>query len=185
MRLRTMMTALIGASLLVIPALAQRERPGGGAVGGGHVSGGGAAHGTAHAGGGNYHAPQIFHGGPRGPMQWNEFHHDTAQARVTPHRFGATNLPHPNSWAGNIHDFDLARWQGGQWQHVSHGGRLGWWWVVGPDWFYYDEPVYPYPDLYTPFGEPIGWWYWCDPYAEYYPFVTYCPVPWESVMPQE
>ena len=67
---------------------------------------------------------------------------------------------------------------------MNHGGQLGWWWVVGPDWYFYNEPVYPYPDLYTPYNQPIGWWYWCDPYAEYYPYVTYCPVPWESVMPQ-
>ena len=69
--------------------------------------------------------------------------------------------------------------------HGAHGGRDGWWWVIGPDWYYFDQPVYPYPDLYTPLNEPIGWWYWCDPYQEYYPYVTYCPVPWESVMPKE
>ena len=61
---------------------------------------------------------------------------------------------------------------------------MGWWWVIGPNWYFFDAPVYPYPDLYTPLGEPIGWWYWCDPYQDYYPYVTYCPVPWESVMPQ-
>ena len=46
-------------------------------------------------------------------------------------------------------------------------------------------PIYPYPDLYTPLGEPFGWWYWCDTYSEYYPYVTYCPVAWENVMPND
>ena len=31
-----------------------------------------------------------------------------------------------------------------------HGGRGGWWWVVGDAWYYYPQPVYPYPDPYTP-----------------------------------
>jgi hypothetical protein len=112
-------------------------------------------------------------------------HHDTAPAKVTPHRLGGTNLPRPNSWHGNARDFTLSNWQGGQWQHISHNGRLGWWWVVGLDWYLFDTPIYPYPDLYTPLNEPFGWWYWCDAYQEYYSYVTYCPVPWESVMPRQ
>ena len=67
---------------------------------------------------------------------------------------------------------------------MNHGGQLGWWWVVGPDRDFYNEPVYPYPDLYTPYNQPIGRRYWRDPYAEYDPDVTHCPVPWELVMPQ-
>lgn len=125
----------------------------------------------------------VFTGGPRAPMGWSDFHHDTAPAKVAPHRFGTSNLPRPNKWSGDVHQFDLNRWQGGSWQHVNHDSQLGWWWVVGPDWYYFDQPVYPYPDLYTPLGEPIGWWYWCDPAQDYYPYVTYCPVGWESVMP--
>jgi hypothetical protein len=130
-------------------------------------------------------APEIFRGGPRPPMGWNDFHHDTAPAKVAPHRYGSTNLPRPNSWHGNVHDFDLANWQHGGWQHVRHNGRLGWWWVVGTDWNFFADPVYPYPDLYTPANMPFGWWYWCDSYQEYYPYVTYCPLPWESVMPMD
>jgi len=185
MAARDVVLALLGTVLLVTPLQAQ-NRPGSAGHGGGaapHAASQGVPHGGA--GGGGVHAPMIFHGGPRGPAQWSEFHHDTAAARVAPHRFGATNLPRPNSWAGNPRSFDLARWQGGNWQHMSHGGRLGWWWVVGPDWYYFDEPVYPYPDLYTPMSQPLGWWYWCDPLQEYYPYVTSCPVPWESVMPRD
>ena len=158
-------------------------------------SGAGAPHGgigmshpqtmTVPGGGAHASAPQIFHGGPRTQMPWTAFHHDTAPARVAPHRFGNTNLPRASNWHGSMNDFDLHAWQGGSWRHALHDGRLGWWWTVGPDWYYFNEPVYPYPDLYTPFGEPIGWWYWCDPSQEYYPYISYCPVPWESVMPRE
>jgi hypothetical protein len=134
---------------------------------------------------GSMRAPAIMNGGPQGPRSWNDFHHDTAPAKVSPHRYGTTNLPRPNNWRGTFSDFELPFWQAGRWEHLNHGGRFGWWWVVGPDWYFYDAPVYPYPDIYTPVGEPFGWWYWCDFSEEYYPYVTTCPVPWESVMPQE
>ena len=130
-------------------------------------------------------APQIFRGGPRAPMTWNDFHHDRAPARITPHRLPGSVLPRPNGWRGNFHAFDRNIWLQGRWQHVVHGGRLGWWWVVGPSWYFFDAPVYPYPDIYTPYGQPIGWWYWCDAYQEYFPYVTSCPVPWESVAPRD
>lgn len=31
-------------------------------------------------------------------------------------------------------------WHGGHWIHDRHGGRLGWWWVVGPTWYFYERP---------------------------------------------
>jgi hypothetical protein len=104
--------------------------------------------------------------------------------RVFPHRFGTSVLPVPHAWHGNFHDFDRGRWHGGAWRHEFHGGRLGWWWVVGPDWYYYDAPIYPYPDSFAPPGEYYGWWYWCDAYQEYYPYVTYCPGGWQRVLPR-
>jgi hypothetical protein len=36
-------------------------------------------------------------------------------------------------------------WIGGAWRHGFHNGRLGWWWQVGPFWYFYDAPAYPYP----------------------------------------
>src|SRR6185437_1417075 len=41
--------------------------------------------------------------------------------------------------------FNYGRWRGGYWYHGAWGPRVGWWWVVGPTWYYYAEPVYPYP----------------------------------------
>jgi hypothetical protein len=31
-------------------------------------------------------------------------------------------------------------WGRGRWIHDRHSGRLGWWWVVGPSWYYYTQP---------------------------------------------
>ena len=62
-------------------------------------------------------------------------------------------LAQPHRWDGDIHHFqghDFERWRGGAWFHGPHGGRDGWWWVVGPDFYFYPAPVYPYPDPYTP-----------------------------------
>ncbi|MGH8292604.1 MAG: hypothetical protein ACRESA_03940, partial [Gammaproteobacteria bacterium] len=33
-------------------------------------------------------------------------------------------------------------WAGGYWHHGWYGPRFGWWWVVGPAWYYYPTPVY-------------------------------------------
>ena len=89
--------------------------------------------------------PHIMSGGARGPMTWDQFHHDSAQARLNPHRYRGTNLPRPSSYRGNFSDFQLRVWEGGEWLHVNHAGRLGWWWVIGPDWYPFDAPAIPIP----------------------------------------
>jgi hypothetical protein len=56
-------------------------------------------------------------------------------------------------WRGDIRHFDRHdrhHWQSGSWVHSHHDGRLGWWWVVGGLWYFYANPVYPYPDPYRP-----------------------------------
>ena len=82
-----------------------------------------------------------------------------------------------------FHDHDFARWQGGRWFEGRHGGRLGWWWIVGPTWYYYPAPVYPYPDPYIPpaVAPTPNVWYYCRPRHAYYPYVPTCPVPWQVV----
>lgn len=83
----------------------------------------------------------------------------------------------------HFNDRDFARWRGGRWAHSWHDGRLGWWWVVGPDWYFYPRAVYPYPNPYVPpyaaAGAPA--WYYCPPVRTYYPYVATCPVPWQVV----
>jgi len=90
-------------------------------------------------------------------------------------------LPQPNHGGARLNE---GRWRGGRWYHGSHDGRFGWWWTIGPQWFFYDRPTYPFPDIYGPAGAPRGWWYWCDVYQDYYPFVTRCPSGWRPVPPR-
>jgi hypothetical protein len=70
---------------------------------------------------------------------------------------------------------------------------LGWWWIVAGAWYFYPEPVYPYPDPYTPPvivtqsplqpAEPPAaqFWYFCAAANGYYPYVSSCPSGWETV----
>lgn len=85
----------------------------------------------------------------------------------------------------HFRDHDFARWRGGHWFHGRHDGRLGWWWTVGPDWYYYPRAIYPYPNPYVPpYAAPgASAWYFCPPLNNYYPYVAACPVPWQ-VVPQ-
>ena len=85
---------------------------------------------------------------------------------------------------GVLRSFDNARWEGGHWWHGTYGARLGWWWIVGPDWYWYPAAVYPYPDPYTPPSAAPGFWYWCEAYHQYYPYVGACPTGWRAVVPQ-
>jgi hypothetical protein len=82
-------------------------------------------------------------------------------------------------------------WHGGRWFHSRHDGRLGWWWVVGDQWYFYPAPVYPYPDPYVPpvvaaapAPTPGATWYYCDNPAGYYPYVAQCTAPWRPVPAQ-
>jgi hypothetical protein len=99
-------------------------------------------------------------------------------------------------WRGDrdIHHFadrDIGAWRGGRWFHGAHGGRGGWWWIVGGQWYFYPAPVYPYPDPYlpptvalAPAPAPSPSWYYCDNPRGYYPYVAQCSTPWRPVAPQ-
>lgn len=83
------------------------------------------------------------------------------------------------------HDFDF--WRGGRWFNGVHAGRRGWWWIVGPSWYFYPAPVYPYPDPYlpptiAPGAAPL--WYYCANPPGYYPYIASCAVPWRPVVPR-
>jgi hypothetical protein len=94
---------------------------------------------------------------------------------------GPDGWRHHEGWHGDIRHFDHGYWRGGHWWHGPYGGRDGWWWIVGPDWYWYAAPVYPYPDPYVPPGQAAGTWYWCDAYQQYYPYVGACPSGWRAV----
>ena len=74
-------------------------------------------------------------------------------------------------------------WHHGYWRHEWYDGRFGWWWVVGPTWYFYAEPVYPYPP--APYVvttvAPAGYAYYCSNPSGYYPAITQCLVPWQLV----
>jgi hypothetical protein len=102
-------------------------------------------------------------------------------------------------WHGRIerfHEHDWELWRGGAWRHDFHEGRWGWWWVVGPTWYFYPEPVYPYPNPYEPPvavivqppaprpaapPPPPQNWYYCESSRGYYPYVPTCPSGWRAV----
>ena len=100
-----------------------------------------------------------------------------------------------------------AAWRGGNWVHGWHGSRFGWWWTVGPSWYWYSAPVYPYPAYYDygygPYDDglyddgptqrgyypppraqrgpaPQQFWYYCDNPRGYYPYVADC-ADWRQV----
>jgi hypothetical protein len=102
-------------------------------------------------------------------------------------------------WHGHIerfHEHDWDVWRGGLWHHEFHDGRWGWWWVVGPTWYFYPAPVYPYPNPYEP---PVAVivpqaspkpappppqpqnWYYCESARGYYPYVPTCAGGWRAV----
>lgn len=109
----------------------------------------------------------------------------------------------PPVWRGDIRYFDRDdgyRWRGGAWRHARHEGRLGWWWVVGGLWYFYPQPVYPYPDPYIPPvvirqyesvettpeivvapATAIPSWYYCESSRGYYPYTASCPEGWKTV----
>jgi len=69
---------------------------------------------------------------------------------------------------------------------------MGWWWVVGDLWYFYPEPIYPYPDYVGPdyyydyyqYYSPPYYWYYCEDPPGYYPDVQECNEDWEAVPPE-
>jgi hypothetical protein len=107
----------------------------------------------------------------------------------TQHFGGAEHFaPHGQAFANHLfhgHDFghftpeERGHWTGGSWQHGWHDGRLSWWWIVDGDWYFYPEPIYPYPNYIVPDGVSGG--YYCTNPLGYYPYVASCDVPWQFV----
>ena len=102
---------------------------------------------------------------------------------------------YPPGWRGYRHGFyprGFYAWHNGFWRHSWYGGRFGWWWVVGGVWYFYPQPVYPYPDPYVPPNYPAAapaptgdappqYWYYCDASKTYYPYVSSCASGWRQV----
>jgi hypothetical protein len=94
---------------------------------------------------------------------------------------------------GHFSPAERSVWQGGRWVHDWHDGRYGWWWTVGGFWYFYPEPVYPYPTYVPPAVvvqqappaptglPPAQSWYYCDNPQGYYPYVASCNGTWHAV----
>ena len=89
-------------------------------------------------------------------------------------------MSHP-AWTGGG---QFNHWRAGHWWRGTYEGRYGAWWIVGPDWYWYATEVAPIPDPYTPPGMAPGYWYWCETYGQYYPYVGACPAGWQPVQPR-
>src|SRR5271167_4079308 len=56
-----------------------------------------------------------------------------------PQEYARRGLPERNFGGRPFHGH-LA-WEGGQWRHEMHNGRLGWWWDVGGVWYFYPQQM--------------------------------------------
>ena len=117
---------------------------------------------------------------------------------------GAHAMPSHWNKGYDFHDRNVAHfsaqdrtiWTQGRWRHTNHNGRNGWWWYTDGAWFFYDQPVYPYPGYVSEdysvddgddgYAAPYqgGYvWYYCNNPAGYYPYIQSCRGPWEPVQP--
>jgi hypothetical protein len=119
------------------------------------------------------------------------------------------------AWHGgpmrHFNEHEMRLWRGGRWLHARHDGRLGYWWIVGGVWYFYPQPVYPYPDPYmppvvleqqppvvvapqppvvvqqqapvvtAPQAPQAQNWYYCEDSKTYYPYVNNCASGWKQV----
>jgi hypothetical protein len=88
---------------------------------------------------------------------------------------------------------ELSVWRRGGWVHDWHDGRYGWWWRTNGFWYFYPQPIYPYPTYVppaivvqqpppVPTGlPPAQQWYYCDNPQGYYPYVASCNGAWREV----
>jgi hypothetical protein len=101
----------------------------------------------------------------------------------------------------NVHSLDADHrtvWSQGRWHHGYYGGLYGWWWLVAGYWYWYQEPIFPYPDYVSdeiepdtddqvppdanpPDGLEGDVYYYCGDPNGYYPYVATCNAPWETV----
>lgn len=178
-------------AMLCLAALAgQADAQGHGGRSGGPGAGAGPGHGGAPgrgAGPGHGYAPGGHGNRPGGG--W-----DGGGGRPYGGWHGGPGRPY-GGWHGDARGYYgrvPGNWHQGHWYHGPHNGRSGWWWIVGPSWYFYLSPVYPYPDpwlppsLYgvapPPPGVPGRYWYYCADPPGYYPYVPQCNFGWRAVL---
>jgi hypothetical protein len=112
------------------------------------------------------------------------------RVRAVPGRVTVRVNPFRAHLGGRISLFgprERAVWTHGRWRHGRHNGRFGWWWWADGGWYFYDAPIYPYPDYVSQYvyQEPTedngDYWYYCRDPQGYYPYVKRCYGSWEPV----
>jgi hypothetical protein len=144
---------------------------------------------------------------------------NSRQHQGTGPQYGARDQGTGRNFASGRYDFrgrdfthftpeEHAAWTGGRWRHDWHDGRLGWWWDVSGVWYFYTDPVYPYPEYVADYADAGPDYAYADDYDEsqvaeapdedadqgngftyffcpasnaYYPYVSSCAVPWSPV----
>ncbi len=161
------------------------------------------------------HGAHVTTNGPNAPAgnaNWNHsgnWNHNNNSGRN--HGYWNSNNLHDHN-VSHFNTQNRSAWQHGRWSHGNHHGHNGWWWNSGGSWFFYDQPVYPYPgyvsntyydddyydggddgyaggypDQYPGYGASPSdggyYWYYCNNPAGYYPYVKSCRGPWRAVTP--
>lgn len=112
-------------------------------------------------------------------------------ASVPSHNFRGQNIDSLGVSYRNV-------WNHGHWHHGRYHGEYGWWWFVAGYWYWYQEPIFPYPDYISeevepdtddeepadatpPAGLQGDVYYYCGDPSGYFPYVATCNLPWETV----
>ncbi|MEI6558367.1 MAG: hypothetical protein WCO00_08145 [Rhodospirillaceae bacterium] len=126
--------------------------------------------------------------GPGRAEDWRD--HDRHDRRGPGYRHEESRTSAGDHWRDRdirrFHEHDREVWQSGRWFQGHHEGRIGWWWIVGDGWYFYPQPVNPYPDPYLP---PMGAapmppgavYYYCPSPSGYYPYLPACPMGWQVI----
>ena len=131
--------------------------------------------------------------------QQGEMHHE-AEHRDGRHRGDLYHFTGRDFNHWNRHEQTI--WRGGVWRQEEYLGRIGYWWIVGGQRYFYERPVYPYPmvvpeiiyelpvddqqqqDYSQQPPEDPYYWYYCEDPKGYYPYISECPSGWITVVPQ-
>ena len=87
----------------------------------------------------------------------------------------------------HFREYDLDGWHHGHWFNGWHDGKVGWWWIVWGNWYFYSSPIYPYPDPYRPpvviiaQNQPMPQYWYCSNPNGYYPYIAQCFSGWQPI----
>src|ERR1700730_7273609 len=109
------------------------------------------------------------------------------------YEYGGGSGRHGGGWSGGDGGWRGGGWEGGEGGALGRGlglGSLGGALATAP---YYAAPYYAAPYSAAPYYAAPGYgyapapaapttWYWCDPYQQYYPYVSNCPIAWRQIV---